>query len=165
MITINADSRNARATSDDPITTGSVGIPVHVILSAEWEGLESTLTFRAGAAAADVPLIGQKVTIPAQCLMHAGKELLVGVYGARTDGTIVIPTIWANAGIIKEGTYPSGVHPAEPEPSWAAQVQKVAQEALDEAKAAKSAMRYHYDVREIDGERRLVIVDTGESED
>lgn len=164
MITISADSRRATATSDDPITTGSVGIPVHVILSAEWEGLEATLTFRAGAAAADVPLIGQKVTVPAQCLMHAHKRLMAGVYGAREDGTIVIPTVWADVGMIHEGTMLSGINPAEPEPSWAAQVQKVAQEALEEAKAAKSAMRYHYDVREIDGESRLVIVDSGESE-
>ena len=131
MITISADSRRATATSDEPITAGSVGIPVHVILSAEFDSLQAVVTFRAGAAAADVPLLGQKVTVPTQCLTQAGKRLMVGVYGSLEDGTIVIPTIWADAGMVCEGTRPSGIEPVDPTPSWAAQVQRWAREARD----------------------------------
>lgn len=139
MITLTADSRRATATSDEPITAGSVGIPVTVMLSAEFDGLQAVVTFRAGPAAADVAYDGQRMSVPSQCLTQAGRRLTAGVYGARPDGTVVIPTVWCDIGIIQEGTRPSGIYPADPAPSWAAQVQKWAREARDAVAGALSS--------------------------
>lgn len=133
MITINADSRRATATSDDPITTGSVGIPVSVALSDDFTSLSATLVFASGDVSADVVLLGQDVTVPPQVLAQAGQVLEVGVYGALPNGTIVIPTVWAKVGFVREGVMPSGVDPAEPMPSWPAQVQQWAEDAHETA--------------------------------
>lgn len=58
---------------------------------------------------------------------------MVGVYATNTSGAVVIPTVWAYAGTVREGVMPSGVDPAEPTPSWVAQVQQWAEDAHDTA--------------------------------
>ena len=139
MITLVATGRRAMATTDEPITTGSVGIPVEVDLSEDFDGLARTLVFACGPRAADVPLMGQRATLPAQLVRHAGHRLRVGVYGAAPDGTVVIPTVWAEVGIVRRGTEPSGIDPAQPAPSWAAQVQEAAASAVDAATSVSEA--------------------------
>lgn len=157
MITLNANTRRATATSNDVITTGSVGIPVRLDLSDEFEGLAVTTCFRAGGRSAYVPYTGDPLTVPVKCLQIPGETLEVGVYAARADGTIVIPTAWAIAGTVRQGVEPSGIAPEEPEPSWAAKVLEMATEALETAREVAADYRYRLVVRE----GRLVILDTG----
>lgn len=148
MVTITVNGRCALAAVDNPITTGSVGLPLQLNLSDEWAELQATVVFAAGSTAVDVVYVGQALTIPPDVLTTPGQVLRIGVYGAAPDGTAVIPTIWANAGRVLPGAAPSGIDPAGPTPSWAAQVQEIAQEAIDTANAVKAAA----DAGEFDGE-------------
>lgn len=139
MIKFFARGRCAQALADDPVTTGSVGISVQFFFSQEWDALQKIAVFRAGDTAVDVALTGDTTTVPADVLTTAGLPLMVGVYGAAADGTVVIPTVWAKAAMIKAGTAPSGVDPSEPTPSWVAQVQQIAADAYDMANEVKEA--------------------------
>lgn len=138
MVTFTANIRSASARSDDSITTSSVGIPVKLVLADEFNGLAKTLVFRAGSTAVDVVLAGDatEAVIPADVLTTVGLWLGIGIYAADGDGNVVIPTVWASAGLIQQGTVPSGVDPSEPTPSWVAQVQSIASEASENAESA-----------------------------
>ena len=154
MITLTADTWHTDAVSDDDITTGSVGIPVRLVLSPDFDGHVTWVCFRCGGANPTVPVGAGPITVPAECLKVPGEALEMGVYAARPDGTSVIPTRWARAGIVRQGVEPSDFSPSDPEPSWAARLREEADEAL---RMAKAAYRYHIAVR--DG--RMVIIDTG----
>lgn len=138
MIVFRASTRCAAAVSDDAVTVGSVGIPVFFTFSAEWESVQKIVIFKAGDVAVDVALTGSSCTVPPECLADAGVWLTIGVYGANAEGTVVIPTVWAEAAPIQPGAEPSGVDPAEPTPSWVAQVQEMASEALAIAEGVKA---------------------------
>lgn len=138
MITFTANIRSASARSDDAITTSSVGIPVQLVLADEFMGLAKTLVFRAGSTAVDVVLVGDatEAVVPPDVLTTVGLWLGIGIYAADSEGNVVIPTVWASAGLIQQGTVPSGVDPSEPTPSWVAQVQSIASEASENAETA-----------------------------
>lgn len=136
MITIHANATKAWAHTTAPLTTGSVGTPVRMVLSRDFDGLASVVCFRAGDAAYDVPFAAE-LTVPHECLAVAGETLQVGVYGALPDGTVVIPTVWASVATVRVGVEPSEVDPSEPTPSWAAQVQLIAQNAESIAQSVR----------------------------
>ena len=134
MIQLTATGHDARTTpSSDPITAGSVGLPVVLDLSSDFDGLAVTVCFEAGETKADVAYLGDPVTVPLQCLTVVGAVLRIGVYGALPNGTIVIPTVWATVGLVRKGAMPSGVDPAQPEPDWTAQVLAAARDAKETA--------------------------------
>ena len=133
MIQLTATGRDARATPSEPITAGSVGLPVVLDLSSDFDGLAVTVCFEAGEAKADVAYLGDPVTVPLQCLTVVGAVLRIGVYGALPTGTIVIPTVWATVGLVRKGAVPSGVDPSLPEPDWTAQVLAAARDAKETA--------------------------------
>lgn len=139
MIKFYARGRCAQAVADNPVTTGSVGISVQFYFSPDWDALQKIAVFRAGDTAVDVALTGDTTTVPADVLTTAGLPLMIGVYGAAADGTVVIPTVWAKTATIKAGTAPSGVDPSEPTPSWVAQVQQIAEDAYNMANDVKEA--------------------------
>lgn len=148
MIHLIADERHACAHAHGELTVGSRGIPVQVGLSDDFDGLAVTICFQAGTERAEVVWYeGEEINVPPQCLTKEGERLLVGVYGAKADGTVVIPTIWATAGIVKRGTDLTGASPLDPEPDWTAQVQFIAAEAIETANAVKAAA----DAGEFDG--------------
>lgn len=137
MIRLYASSTKAWARSDAPLTTGSVGVPCKIELSDDFDDLASVICFRAGDVALDVPC-DEEVTVPHECLVVADEVLQVGVYASLPDGTVVIPTVWATVSEVREGVEPSEVDPTEPTPSWAAQVQLIAQNAEDVAENAEA---------------------------
>lgn len=140
MITFTANIRSASARSDDAITTSSVGIPVNLVLADEFMGLAKTLVFRAGATTVDVVLVGDatEAVVPPDVLTTVGLWLGIGIYAADSEGNVVIPTVWASAGLIQQGTVPSGVDPSAPTPSWVAQVQSIASEAMETAESVRT---------------------------
>ena len=141
MIVFSASIRKAEAMTSDAITTNSVGIPVDLQLSEEFAGLAKTVVFWAGDAKVDVALVGDATdtVVPPDVLAVKGKTLLIGIYAADGSGDIVIPTVWAPVAKIQEGAVPSGVDPAAATPSWVAQVQGMASEALEMAEAVAAA--------------------------
>lgn len=132
MITVTANARNAVYTSDDLITSGSIGIPVRFELSADFDGLSCIAVFQGSGESIDVALTASReCVVPHEVVAISGGYLRIGVYGRNGDGTIAIPTVWAEAKRILKGAVPSGVDPSEPTPDWTAQVQQMATEALE----------------------------------
>lgn len=136
MILITATGRWATAQTTDILTTGSVGIPVSFNLSSEFDGLSPIAVFKGSGGSYDIAIV-PGVVVPHETLTLAGGMLEIGVYARNGDGTIVIPTVWATVGYIREGVAPSGVDPSEPTPDWTAQVQAIATEALEVATEAR----------------------------
>lgn len=138
MITLRAHGRDVTAVSDEVLTTGSVGIPVRVILSKDFEGLAVTVCFKAGAVEAFEVYEGKNVEVPPQCMVDAGVSLMMGVRGEDADGNVVIPTFLVSVGTIKPGVEVAGACAADPTPSWPAQVQKIAVDAKATAESVRA---------------------------
>ena len=149
MISVAVNARNAVYTSNDLITSGSIGIPVKFALSADFDGLSNIAVFQGSGVSVDVALTATlKCVVPHEVLANAGGYLRIGVYGRNGDGSIAIPTVWTASMMILAGTVPSGVDPAAPTPDWTAQVQQMATEALEAAESVVARA----DAGEFDGE-------------
>ena len=110
----------ARITDRPPrITAGTVGLPVEFSFDSQWGGLSKTAVFRAGRVEKIAEGLKTEATIPWEVLENPKKWLSIGVYGVNADGTVAIPTIWANVCVICEGVNPDGDVSAEPTlPVW-----------------------------------------------
>ena len=71
----------------------------------DWDGLTRIAVFRVGKRSVSIPLDDTNACkIPWECVCEndIGKEVQVGVYG-MVDTTVVLPTVWAGLGNLKEG--------------------------------------------------------------
>lgn len=103
MFILYADKTKLTVRETEPVTSGSVNVyPVQLEFSPDWDGLEKTAVFRAGCVEQSVPLSGGGCTVPAEVLAAAGYYLMAGVCGRSGENT-VLPTVWANLGLIQEG--------------------------------------------------------------
>ena len=101
------------------ITSGTVGLPVEFTFDSQWDGLTKMAVFRAGNIVKDVVNPGEGTTVPWEVLERPGLWLSIGVYGSNEDGTVVIPTIWANVCPIHIGVDPDGDPSVDPTiPIW-----------------------------------------------
>jgi len=63
--------------------------------------------------------VKDSTVVPWELLKSPGCRLWAGVYGTNTDGSLQIPTVWVDLGIIQPGADPSGDESAEPSlPVW-----------------------------------------------
>ena len=85
------------------ITSGTVGLPVEFTFDKPWEDLTKTAVFRAGCQERLAEINEGKATVPWEVLEKHNVRLSVGVFGVNDDGTVAIPTIWTNVGVIYEG--------------------------------------------------------------
>lgn len=100
------------------IPKGIIGATIQLTFGDDWEGLTKTAVFQ-GAVTKDVLIDDDTITIPAECVAQSGHRLKVGFYGVA-DGTLVIPTIWKDLGMIQDATDPSGDTTTDPTlPVWA----------------------------------------------
>ena len=136
MILIKATGRRAEAEVTGLLTSGSVGIPIEVELSEDFDGLTTFLCYRAGEATAD-HVIHESMAVPPQVLATHGVSLYAGVYACDSENNVVIPTVWADCGRIRMGAALSGVEPLEPAPSWVADVQAAAVKAEEVAQSVR----------------------------
>lgn len=91
----------------EPLTSGSVNIyTIRFEFSPDWDDLNRTAVFKAGGKVISVLLdkSGQ-CSIPWEVLSAPKIDLLAGVYGTL-GGNVVLPTIWADLGPIREGAAP-----------------------------------------------------------
>ena len=89
----------------------------------DWDDLERIAVFRVGKKSVSMPLDDTNTCkIPWECVCEndIGKEVQVGVYG-MVDTTVVLPTVWAGLGNLKEGCS-LGNTALPPTPSVAEQV-------------------------------------------
>lgn len=99
------------------VTSGSVNVyEVQFQFDNSWDGLEKTAVFRVGEETVSTLLDETGIcVIPWEVLQDAKRTLYAGVYGTK-DGNIVLPTIWASLGEIKQGVNP-GESTQPPTPS------------------------------------------------
>ena len=91
-----------------PIPKGIVGAVVSIeYTDPAWDGLQKTVVFRS-AVTKDVLAAGNEVVVPAEVVSRAGVNLYMGVYGVDAANNVVIPTIWAELGLVNGAAAPSG---------------------------------------------------------
>lgn len=107
MIRLSATKAELSVAESETITSGAQRVFVCTFaLSADWDGLDRTAVFRAGTQSVSVLLDGENTAvIPWEVLQTPGITLHIGLYGSGPDG-LVLPTIWAEAGMIRYGAYP-----------------------------------------------------------
>ena len=119
MTSIDILGAQASVRTYDVLTTGMVGATVEFRFDKSWDNLVRTAVFRQGAVTKDVVNIGTTAKIPPEVLMIPGLSVKIGVLGTNSDGTVVIPTVWAETRPVKDGTDPSGDESADPTlPVW-----------------------------------------------
>ena len=141
MIQISVDTRRAVVTNKETLTVGSAGIQVQFTLSEDWNALSKLAVFRVGDDGTKVDVVlGESLTcvVPSEVLTQEDEALFIGIYGANGQGTVIIPTIWASAGVVKPGTVPNTPADAQPTPEIWAQIFEVAQDAEQTAGDAMS---------------------------
>lgn len=128
----------------EPVTSGSVNVyEVEFRFSADWDGLDRTAVFAAGDEQISVVLDSSNTcTIPWEVLQSPQRALMAGVYGT-SGGEVVLPTVWASLGTIREGVRTG--QPAQPPTpdvydqilAAANQAEQTAQSVRDDADAGK----------------------------
>lgn len=107
MFILYADKTQLAVQQREPMTSGSVNTyQVWFKFSADWSELTKTACFRTGTQTISVLLDdSDRCVVPWEVtdLDDAGKRLSVGVYGVR-NGEVVLPTVWADCGVILPGT-------------------------------------------------------------
>lgn len=136
MITVKVDTRNAKPVKKELVTTGSIGVQVKFIFSADWNGLGKTAVFSDGTVTKDVVLTTNECVIPHECLVTEGALLTLGIYGTNGDD-VVIPTIECPLARINQGTEPSDDPSIEPTPSAVNQILAAAQNAVEVAQSVR----------------------------
>lgn len=141
-IYLSCQGASARVKVTGTLTAGAVGIPVEVELDESFTGLAVYLTASCGGVKKAMVLSQGGSSVPHECLI-AGQSLMIGIDGVTADGTLRIPTIWANCGMV----YPSAAElsPSPPTPELAAQVLIKAENAET---LAQQASRYAAELRE-----------------
>lgn len=102
------------------VASGSVNAySARFTFSDDWNGLTRTVIFRAGTKSRSVMLSNDNMAvIPWEVLKKPHVHLFCGVYGTR-GGDTVLPTIWADMGLIWQGTEPAENEAQPPMPdSW-----------------------------------------------
>lgn len=102
-VKVTVSGSTAIATATDKITSGMVGIPVQIEYDSSWDGLIKNAVFKAGDFVRDRKNVESFTTVPWEVLRLPGKVFSVGVEGRKEDGSVVIPTVWANVGTIQKG--------------------------------------------------------------
>lgn len=109
-----------KAKVDGRLTTGMVGAVARFSFDRVWDGLTKVAVFKGSGVTRDVlQWNGDAVKIPAEVLREDGR-LYVGVEGRNGDGSLVIPTVWVDCGVVLCGAEPSGDPSVDPAlPVWA----------------------------------------------
>lgn len=142
MFEIRINSNRAWAVQRDTLTRlgkNYDAVKIRLDLSDEWEDLRKIAVFRAQDSMIDVPVTGEYLDIPPAMLQKESVHLLFGLYGVSEGGTIVIPTIWTDLGIIQPSPDPYGADNYEDPPAGLyAQLQALAAAAQSAAATAVS---------------------------
>lgn len=93
----------ARGKVDGAITAGAVGIPVEITCDDAWEGLARTMVFRTNLGREAVAGVEDTAVVPNGVLVQ-GLHLYLGMEGRDEEGNLVIPTNWADCGVIRSST-------------------------------------------------------------
>ena len=119
MIKVIYNKTCGRCVQSEPLTSGMVGQPIELEYSPDFDGLTLTAVFTNGKTTVDVLNPGNQCVIPHEVLDTVGTLVKVGIYAVRGN-ELVIPTVYANIGVVQKGADPSGDVSADPTlPVWA----------------------------------------------
>jgi hypothetical protein len=121
MMTISIGKADAECPEKVTLTSGMVNaVQIVFSFSEHWDEFKKIAVFSNGATTLDVPLDEEsKCFVPHEVLEVAGKEVSVGVYGSKGEGSdyVAIPTEKCSLGKVVEGVNPTGDEAAEPTPT------------------------------------------------
>lgn len=120
MIELYALKARLRVDRNEILTAGMAkAARVRIEFSSDWDNLAKTAVFATETVTVDVALTSASCEIPHEVLATAGANVRIGVYGVGSGG-VVLPTIWADLGLVKPGADPSGDVSTDPTlPVWA----------------------------------------------
>ncbi len=131
-IKLSVSGNTAAVIQEQLPVAGTVGLPVEVTFDETWNGLDKTVVFRANGKTLDRVNVVSGTTVPWELLQRPGCQLYCGVFGCSKDGSVQIPTVWAELGVIRPGADPGGDESADPTlPVWQ-QLTADIEKALDE---------------------------------
>ena len=168
MIRLSLTRADATVTETETLTAGRVGLECAFTFNSDWDGLEKVAVFE-GAETIEVALGTSSIAVvPPECMATAGYNLRCGVYGMSTEQAVVIPTVWAKAGKIKDSASPDDETLADFTPTLAAQIIAKANTAEEIANSLnEKAIRGEFDgfspyvaVEEIENGHRVSITDS-----
>lgn len=134
MIRVNVSRADATVTETETLTAGRVGLECGFTFSSDWDGLMKVAVFE-GADTIEVALgLATVAVVPPECMAVPGYALRVGVYGLSPSNAIVIPTVWAKAGKIKDSAAPDDESFAPATPELVAQIIEASSSALSIAR-------------------------------
>ena len=117
IATVCVSGATAVAIDLKPIPRGITGAVVEFIYDDDiWAGLRKKVAFR-GSGEVEKICDGDTVIFPAEVAQQKNKRVTVGVTGVSEDGTVVIPTLWAELGTVVDsayGDYPTAGEPVQP---------------------------------------------------
>jgi hypothetical protein len=102
------------------VTTGMVGLQVHFNFSEEFDALKKTALVSGSGVFVEVPVAeDDTILVPTECLAEPGGLVKIGIYAtnnlASFGKAVRLPTTWADAGIIYQGTFPIALQEDEDE--------------------------------------------------
>ena len=159
-IVFTAIGAEASAVVSGKLTSGMVGVPILFKLDSAWDGLNIVATFIGSGEKICVPLLSNReITVPWEVLVKPNNRLLIGLEGRSNGGTIVIPTVWANAAYVYEGAVADGTESNPPTPSVYDQILESIQDGMLKGEPGESGFSPTIEVTETDGGTRVVIND------
>ena len=122
MIRIDVQGAYAFCVEPQLLTVGMVGAEVEFSFDEPWDTLTKCAVFTDGMETRDAVVKENRCTIPHEVLTLGGRVLCVGVYGTNETGDVVIPTVYADVGMIRPGADPSGDESYSPTPDVTTQI-------------------------------------------
>lgn len=137
MIRVSVSRADAAVTETETLTAGRVGLECGFTFTTEWDGLAKVAVFE-GEQTIEVALGTASVAVvPPECMATPGYNLRIGVYGLSPSNAVVIPTVWAKAGKIKDSAAPDDESFAPATPELVAQIIGASQDALEIARSVE----------------------------
>ena len=130
MVQISINGAHAAVRKQEVLTVGMVGaIAEFLFYDDAWDSLSKVAVFQQGNVTKDAVIVDGKATIPWEVLQLPGIPVSIGVYGAREDGSVVVPTVWAKTNPVQPAADPSGDESYPPTPDIGEQVLMIAENA------------------------------------
>ena len=117
MFVLYADKNRLTVLQKESVTSGSVNVyPAQFKFSPDWDGLTAAAVFQTGGEPVSVLLDESgRCMIPPEALSRPMRHLMAGGWGVR-EGRVVLPTVWADLGVVLPGAAPGpDVTPPTPE--------------------------------------------------
>ncbi len=124
----------AWARTEGHLTAGMVGVPVEITTDRAWDGLVKTLVCRGGNRQIPV-VLGPETPAAAWETLVEGTHLYLGLEGRNEAGNLILPTTWADCGLVHPSA--AGSHQtAAPTPNEVEQMLTLTAQACEYGKQA-----------------------------